>query len=114
MEKTICGECKRSAGRCSWSAKFVPVEGWTAIPSKVVGKHGYTDTYIVTSCPKFEENVRYNPTYKFTFRKGSEEKVCIGKEETEAFIGTYESEVRRAVRHGRKIKGYDVEMCLFW
>lgn len=109
---TICGNCKRSSGRCSWSAKFVPVEGWEAIPSRVAGNSGYQDTYIVLSCPKYEENTRYKPTYKFTFRKGSEEKACVGRAETEAFIGVHESYVKRAARGGHTIHGYEVKMCL--
>lgn len=109
---TICGTCKRSAGKCSWSAKYVPVEGWEAIPTKIAVDKNFDDSYAVLSCPKYVENTRYKPKYKYIFRKGSEEKICVGREETEAFIGTYESEVRRAVRHGRKIKGYDVEKCL--
>ena len=109
---TICGDCKRSAGQCSWSAKFVPVEGWEAIPTKISVGSSYDDSYAVLSCPEFVDDTRYKQEYKYTFRKNAEEKVCVGKEETEAFIGTHISKVNMAIRIGNKIKGYDVEKCL--
>ena len=109
---TICGTCKRSAGKCSWSAKFVPIEGWKAIPTKIAIGNKFDDSYAVLYCPKYVENYRRKEKYKYTFRKGSEEKVCVGRAETEAFIGVHESYVKRAARGGHTIHGYEVKMCL--
>ena len=52
---TICWECKKAGGLCSWSANHAPVEGWEAketwikLPEKVV------PSYCVIRCPEFEE-----------------------------------------------------------
>jgi hypothetical protein len=57
---TICWECKRSTGFCSWSEKFIPVEGWEATPTIIkiannTGKNKATDeSFIVHKCPLFE------------------------------------------------------------
>ena len=57
---TICWDCKRATGFCSWSEKFIPVEGWKATPTKVKivnrqnGENIFTDSFIVHECPLFE------------------------------------------------------------
>lgn len=43
---TLCWGCEKASGRCSWSKKFVPVEGWKAIPT--------TKSFDVYECPEFE------------------------------------------------------------
>lgn len=63
----ICIDCKKAAGRCSWSAVdpetnkllFKPVPGWTA--TKVLrqknnpgDKDKTFETYRITACPLFE------------------------------------------------------------
>ena len=57
LGKTLCVRCDKCDGRCSWSEKptFKPVEGWTAIKTKVCIRKGlYLDSYIVLSCPEYE------------------------------------------------------------
>ena len=57
---TICWQCKKSTtDGCSWSSKFIPVEGWKATQTSLVVRStkGYEkeDTsYLVRSCPLFE------------------------------------------------------------
>ena len=47
---TLCWECGRACGGCSWSSRFEPVEGWVALPVKQA--YG-SDSYIVAECPMF-------------------------------------------------------------
>lgn len=60
---TLCWGCEKAGGKCSWSKKFEPVEGWVAIPTKVLVGRGskatgrkriYIDSYDVYSCPEYE------------------------------------------------------------
>lgn len=60
---TLCWDCENACGRCSWSRKFIPVDGWDAIPTKVLvwntTQDGerirvYVDSFDVYSCPEFE------------------------------------------------------------
>ena len=59
-EVTLCWNCKRATGFCSWSEDFTPVEGWKAIPTKVKVANSkgrnktFTDSYLVIECPLFE------------------------------------------------------------
>ena len=43
---TLCWGCEKACGGCSWSKKFVPVEGWKAIPTE--------KSFDVYECPEFE------------------------------------------------------------
>lgn len=60
---TICWNCEKACGRCSWSRSFDPVKGWEARPTKVLvlnttqdGERTkvYVDSFDVYSCPEFE------------------------------------------------------------
>ena len=55
---TLCWECEKACGRCSWSKNFTPVEGWKAVPTKVYiggeSKNKYIDSFDVYECPEFE------------------------------------------------------------
>lgn len=59
-ESTICWDCKKATGFCSWSEDFTPVEGWKATPTRVKisnrqnGEDIFTDSFIVHECPLFE------------------------------------------------------------
>lgn len=52
--ETLCWECKKACGGCSWVDSFAPVKGWQAeknvIPDKAVGG---IDSYCVKACPEF-------------------------------------------------------------
>ena len=61
--ETLCWGCEKACGRCSWSRKFVPVQGWKAEPTKIyqytMRKNGknhlyHTDSFDVYECPEFE------------------------------------------------------------
>lgn len=52
---TLCWDCEKACGKCSWSKKFIPVEGWVATPTKVsIGENQYIDSFDVYECPEFE------------------------------------------------------------
>ena len=60
---TLCWDCEKAVGKCSWSKNFVPVEGWKAVPTKIQnGNHTWkgrrikdvTDSFDVYECPEFE------------------------------------------------------------
>ena len=56
---TLCVTCKTPSPTCPWKYNFTPVEGWEVEPSKVKLFNGkYSDSYIVKSCPLYEENKR--------------------------------------------------------
>ena len=52
---TICWNCQKACGDCSWSGyeQHTPVPGWkaTRVPLKMNG--GYETTYVVHECPEF-------------------------------------------------------------
>lgn len=54
---TLCWQCEKAGGNCSWSKNFTPVEGWKAIPTKIKlleREKGYIDSFDVYECPEFE------------------------------------------------------------
>lgn len=55
---TLCWDCEKACGRCSWSKSFTPVEGWVAKPTKVKGdsqcRNQLIDSFDVHECPEFE------------------------------------------------------------
>ena len=58
--KSICSHCANCVGKCSWSAHFKPVKGWTAekVEYNAQGLNRNAYSYNVTQCPQFEEEER--------------------------------------------------------
>ena len=57
MQHTICWDCAKFAGDCSWSKDFTPVTGWTAVPTEKQQFRGQPlKSYLVTDCPEFERD----------------------------------------------------------
>ena len=67
-KQTLCWSCKKALGGCSWSKcdkdtseiLFQPVDGWVAEKTILLmyrrgGKPRYETSYIVESCPQYEE-----------------------------------------------------------
>lgn len=57
--ETICWECAKNGGLCSWSENFTPVENWKAVPTKIQARGhadnvNTVDSYDVYECPEFE------------------------------------------------------------
>lgn len=56
--QSLCWTCKKVYGGCSWSKYFIPVKGWTAIPTQIKVTYStnyYTDdSYDVYACPEYE------------------------------------------------------------
>lgn len=53
---TLCWDCVNATNsRCSWSKRFIPVEGWTATKTRLNVTTRYVESYIVHECPQFEE-----------------------------------------------------------
>ena len=65
---TLCWHCANAVPNrektrgCSWSRKFIPVEGWTAARTDIYcqNRRGrpYAESYIVKSCPEFVSDGR--------------------------------------------------------
>lgn len=55
---TICWDCQKASGRCSWSRKLEPVEGWDAKPTIIKYAGSREPSYIVRSCPEFVADAR--------------------------------------------------------
>jgi hypothetical protein len=56
MKNTLCWTCKKCYGQCSWSANFIPVEGWQALPT-TLNNNTYVDTsYLVIKCPEYVDD----------------------------------------------------------
>lgn len=55
---TLCINCDRACGGCSWSKDFAPVEGWVAEPRRISrpfkSETDGTDTFLVKECPMFK------------------------------------------------------------
>lgn len=56
--QTLCWDCAKACGGCSWSANGKPVKGWLAMGRMIRDVHGaYTwQSYMVISCPKFKRD----------------------------------------------------------
>lgn len=54
---SLCWQCKRATGFCSWSRDFKPVRGWEAEPTLINGdvkcKESKIPSYDVKKCPLF-------------------------------------------------------------
>lgn len=52
---TKCWDCKNAVGGCSWSSRFIPVDGWDARETTIRGvpAGARTPSYHVISCPEF-------------------------------------------------------------
>lgn len=52
---SLCWQCKRAYGLCSWSRDFEPVEGWKAKPTIIMGgkREPAVQSYDVKKCPLF-------------------------------------------------------------
>ena len=55
--KTICWNCKKSCGKCSWSESFTPVAGWEV--AEGYNSDQRTKTQDVISCPLYEQEYKY-------------------------------------------------------
>lgn len=63
-KESICFDCKRACGGCSWSevnpdtgkVRFEPVPGWTAENTFQKVNKKYISTYRVKACPLFERD----------------------------------------------------------
>lgn len=60
--RSICWDCSRACGGCSWSRSFRPVKGWDAVPTKIASHSHNGDgeflrsSYAVISCPLFDRD----------------------------------------------------------
>ena len=71
-KSSICIDCAKCEAKCSWSSRFVPVEGWEA--EYVEGGPNRLPSYCVISCPEFEKDretpkTSYVPTRSELFYK---------------------------------------------
>ena len=57
--ETKCWTCAKATGYCTWSAFFVPVEGWDATANDIYSKTEKGEeirigSFFVRSCPEYE------------------------------------------------------------
>lgn len=56
---TLCFNCKTPSPICPWKHNFTPVEGWDAEEVELkISPFKKDKSYIVKSCPLFDENIR--------------------------------------------------------
>lgn len=53
---TLCWECQKATGMCSWSKSLIPVKGWTADDGKMNIDGRPVESYLVHACPEFERD----------------------------------------------------------
>lgn len=51
---TLCWDCLKCEGGCSWSRDFIPVEGWDATDDSRYDHGHLVEKYVVKSCPEFK------------------------------------------------------------
>lgn len=59
--KQLCFTCQKAVCGCSWSRNFIPVDGWTATPTKIkqggnTVKKTICESYLITACPEYVED----------------------------------------------------------
>ena len=54
----LCWTCQNYAGKCLWSAFFIPIRGWEAIPI-TIEEDGEKDirTYKIKFCPLYNQDL---------------------------------------------------------
>ena len=59
---SLCWECTKAYGDCTWSSTFEPVKGWNAKRRDICffanGENHITESYYVYECPEFEKEKR--------------------------------------------------------
>lgn len=63
---TLCWDCEKATGGCSWSNELIPVKGWSA---KNTTKKGGYDSFYVYNCPLFERDAYKGGTFRLEKRK---------------------------------------------
>ena len=53
-ERTICWDCQKTCGGCSWSREFKPVEGWEAVETT---DYAGDKSFLVRKCPEFVREI---------------------------------------------------------
>lgn len=108
---TICETCENSVGRCSWSKRFEPVEGWEAEPTRVICDNRYEQSYRVRKCPEYDPSIRHAPRRSYTLKRGANRLFFDSDEKVKMFFGLKSlARLHYAVAHGFKYHGYDVYM----
>ena len=52
---TLCWRCAKAINNgCSWSERFEPVQGWTAVETGIKMNGIMDKSYLVKDCPEFE------------------------------------------------------------
>ena len=85
-KETLCWDCRRAMGpdACSWAARFQPVEGWKATPTKVDAER----SYLVRDCPLLL------PDHPYIFRVCAECARCIGNAGGRRYCARWKRRIR--------------------
>ena len=58
---TLCWDCAKAIGGCSWSKRLRPVAGWKIIPTRKTSSDGRNyASCIVLDCPEFKRDAVNN------------------------------------------------------
>ena len=64
-EPTLCWDCARAIGGCSWVDDKKPVEGWTATQTQKKSTLITYESYCVHDCPMFKRDAYANGTKRY-------------------------------------------------
>ena len=55
----LCWTCKKACGGCCWSAEFIPIPNWIAVPTIIKNSlgdgKGDLHSYRIISCPEYKK-----------------------------------------------------------
>lgn len=73
--ETLCWTCDKAIGKCPWSIKFQPVDGWTAEPT-IINSPGFGQikSFKIIACPMYKKE---QTTYKTNAEKAAELGVSV-------------------------------------
>ena len=71
MAESICWTCSKALPNrgCSWSDKFIPIEGWDAFPTIKKSRNAKpVHCWHVEKCPLYERDKPKTKSQKFTYK----------------------------------------------
>lgn len=73
-KSTLCWRCIKAYGGCRWAWRFLPVPGWEAQQTTLLGPSAGSriDSYHVISCPEFEADPKFKQEAKQMSQKDRE------------------------------------------
>ena len=76
--RTLCWDCAKAMGGCSWSNHWdhEPVPGWKAEKVELKVERGvFIESYVVIDCPEFDRDACMGGAYKFRKNVKNEDEI---------------------------------------